>query len=166
MKKHQFLTLTLSATILMTACRKNDIQHANTGSDASQSIAWRAINNWSQQKDGNSVSYRSQQQAPAISSGIASDGLVLVYQKSGNTISSLPYEITTGAGTSSWYYQVSEGELTLINEISGMADFDASAASFSTLLFTAEKIKQLEAKGIEKADMMKLSYENAISLLK
>jgi hypothetical protein len=102
----------------------------------------------------------------SITAAITQGGMVLAFKKNGTTISPLPSEEKNGADSYFWYYQVSEGSIVFNVDAYGNAAAPAAANSFKYYVISASQLKDLEQKGYSKAELMRLTYENAQALLK
>ena len=98
----------------------------------------------------------------SVTADIVSNGLVLVYKKSGNDIESLPFQDRSSKVY--WYYQVSKGSIRISGN--NAASQNVSGQSFSYFVLTPEKIAALQSNGKTKLDLMQLSYDQAAALLK
>ena len=169
MNKHKLMVLGLSAVLFASSCKKNDLQNSvaqASPAKAVQSSEWKSISNWSTQSQENYKVYSSNVQDSAISSAVASQGLVLAYKKNGSTVSALPYEEKAGTGSYFWYYQVSQGGIAIMADAYGGATTPANSLGFKYFVISADKLSQLESAGHSKAELMKLSYDEASALLK
>src|SRR5205809_1139513 len=92
--------------------------------------------------------------------------LVLVYKKSGSTVTALPYEEQAATGSYFWYYQVASGSLSITADAYDGAKTPSADQSFKYFVVSADKLAELEAQGHSKAELMKLTYENAAAILK
>jgi len=84
MNKHKLMVLGMSAVLFASSCKKNDLQTSVAQASAAkavQSSEWKSISNWSTQSQENYKVYSSNVQDSAISSAVASQGLVLAYKK-------------------------------------------------------------------------------------
>jgi hypothetical protein len=105
--------------------------------------------------------YSSTIEDAAITSDVASNGLVLVYKKGSAENMALPSE----EGKSFfWYYQVSEGSLQIHADAYGSRQ-PGTDVSVQYFVLTADKLAQLDSDGYSKAELMKLTYENAKAIL-
>jgi len=174
MNKQNFLVLGMSVALFVTACKKNDLQQsaptapatAATAAPVSTSANWRSISNWSAQGQDKYTTFTSAIGDSSISGSVASKGLVLVYKKSGSTVTALPYEEQAATGSYFWYYQVASGSLSVVADAYDGAKTPAADQSFKYFVVSADKLAELEAQGHSKAELMKLTYENAAALLK
>lgn len=172
MNKHKMLALVMGAALLVTACKKNDLEQT-TANQAKTAIApasastWKSLGNWSSQSQDKYTVYSKQLQDSSITGTVASKGLVLVYKKNGSSIQSLPFEEKGANGASYfWYYQVASGVLSVNADAYGGAQAPSADNSFTYFVVSKEKLTDLESKGHAKSELMTLSYENAASLLK
>jgi hypothetical protein len=169
MNKHKLMVLGLSAVLFASSCKKNDMESSIAQASAAKAVQtseWKSISKWSTQSQENYAVYSSNLQDSSISSSVASQGLVLAYKKNGSTVSALPYEEKAGAGSYFWYYQVSQGGIAIMADAYGGATTPASSLGFKYFVISADKLSQLESAGHSKAELMKLSYDEASALLK
>lgn len=169
MNKHKFLIPFLTAALSITACKKNDLLQSTQQKAATATLInntqWKSVSAWSGEKEENTTVYSGSLSDTSINAGIASKGLVLVYKKSGNTITALPAEVKTDKGSYFWYYQVSQGNITLVADAEGTAT-TPKEEGFTYFAISADKLKTLETQGYTKANLMTLTYENASAILK
>ncbi|MFL5740696.1 MAG: hypothetical protein ACJ75B_10795 [Flavisolibacter sp.] len=164
----KFLAAVFSAAVLVTACKKSDVQQTavNTPAVAAASVSssnWKSLSSWNSQPQEKYTTYSNKISDSTISAAVAGKGLVLVYKKSGTDISALPFE---EKGTSNfWYYQVSQGRLVVLVDTYGTTAAPAQGQSIKYFVLSADKLNELQSKGYSKAELMKLSYENAIAIL-
>ena len=64
----------------------------------------------------------------------------------------------------SWYYQVSEGMITISAAISG-TEKDPCSQGFTWFTLSPEKLKDLETKGLSKTELMQMDYAQAEKIL-
>jgi len=169
MNKHKLMVLGLSVVLFASSCKKNDMESTVAQSSAASAVKssdWKSISKWSTQSQENYTVYSSNLQDSTISSSVASQGLVLAYKKNGTTISALPYEEKAGTGSYFWYYQVSQGGISIMVDAYGGATTPASSLGFKYFVISADKLNQLESAGHSKAELMKSSYDEASALLK
>lgn len=167
MKNYKLLLMGFALVLLITSCKKEDVKQLNTAAPTSASAAngsWNSLNNWSTIKtDDSTVTHFSQIQDTAINAAVAQSGLVLVFKKEGEIIQSLPFQ-NKSTGTY-WYYQISRGALRIDGSTS-VSQGDFNGQNFSYFVFTPEQISNLEAKGKTKLELMQLTYDQALSVLK
>jgi hypothetical protein len=173
MNKKKLLVWAFGAALLVTACRKNDmIEHtapapvAVAAADSTTASSWASFSNWTAEPQEKYTVYSNTVNASAINGAVASKGLVLVYKKTGNSIIALPGEEKGNGNSYFWYYQVSNGKLSITADAYGNAQAPGNAQSFKYFILTAEKLAELEGKGFSKAELMTLTYENAAAILK
>ena len=153
---------------MFTACRKNDLP-ANEASEppiiaAEQKApdAWKSVSGWNSSASGNTTSFSSRIEDARLSSEVVNNGLVLVYMKKDGKAVSLPF---TDAGSKlNWHYQVSDNVLQINGDASGSAEVASEQISY--FVIAPEKIKELEAEGTPKIDLMSFTYEKAAAVLK
>ena len=168
MKKHRFFILGLSAAMLFTACRKNDVQVPETASEKTEAAvnSFRTLSTWESQPEENYTVNSTSIADAGITASVASKGLVLVYKKTAKGVEALPQEEQATGGSYFWYYQVSEGQVSILADTYGKAAKPGNGESFAYFVIPAEKLDQLEAAGHPKSELMTLTYENAAALLK
>jgi hypothetical protein len=172
MNKHKLPVLGLGLMLLIASCKKNDVQHESkttnpapvaTALNAKSSSEWTSVSNWSSSKAEKFTTYNSSIGDSSITSAVAGSGLVLTFAKSGDAIKSLPFQ-EKGTTDAYWYYQVSKGTITLSCDVySGTPALNTSG--FKYFIFSPEQLKDLEAKGHSKTELMQLSYEGVAALL-
>src|SRR3954470_7923520 len=107
MNKQKLSILGLAMMILVASCRKTD---ADVPASAEQTVTvsgFKTVSNWQSNTENNVTSYSGRLQDSSITADVVENGLVLVYLKSANSVSSLPVELK-GTNNISWNYQVSE----------------------------------------------------------
>lgn len=169
MKKHNLIAFGFGIALLATACKKNDVKETSTESVPAVTAAtsnWTALGNWAKQAEENSALYSSKVEDKNITSAIAQGGMVLAFKKNGNDITALPVEEKNGTASYFWYYQISEGTIVFNADASVTASTPSSANSFKYFIISADQLKDFELKGYSKAELMRLTYENAQALLK
>lgn len=169
MNKHTILVTALGATLVFASCRKSDVQadaSKNSNSTALASAQWKSLSNWSSESEENYTAYSNSVEDQNITSAVASKGLVLAYKKTSTSVVALPSEEKAGNGSYFWYYQISSGNIVFSANAYEQAEKPGSKQSFAYFVISPEKLKDLETKGYSKAQLMKLSYENAAVLLK
>lgn len=163
------LVLLLGVTMLAVACKKDlqsEEQFASQNTTpvataASTQSAWTTVSGWQSKSGKQTTTYEAKIDAPAISSGVVANGMVLIYANNGSSIEALPYDQADGT---SWYYQVSEGAIEVSAE-SKSSSKNLSGTSLRYFVISAEKLASLEGQGYSKSDLMQLSYSKAESLL-
>lgn len=165
MKKNTFVILSLGVTLLIASCKKEDVPANRSANQTSVSVSttsqWRALS-WSSSKDENITTYSSKISDSSINNNIASSGLVLVFKKDNAGVESLPFQ--EKSSNAYWYYQVANGSVRINSD--SKSEQNLSGQSFSYFIITPEKLSALEAQGKTKVDLMQLSYEQAVALLK
>ena len=169
MNKHKLPVLGLSLILLITSCKKNDVQHENTqtspapAAPVSASVSeWRTFTSWTSSKGEKFTTYRSKIADSSLTNAVSSKGLVLAFARNGESIKALPFQ-EKGTSDSYWYYQVSSGTITLsCDNYSGKAS--PADVSFKYFVFSPEQLKDLEAKGYSKIKLMQLAYEDVVAL--
>ncbi|HJW15818.1 MAG TPA: hypothetical protein VJ499_01780 [Flavisolibacter sp.] len=171
MNKHKLPVLGLSLILLITSCKKNDVQHENTLGNSPVAAAmaasakasdWKTLSSWASAKGDKFTTYTSKITDSSITSSVTSRGMVLAFVKDGSTINALPFQ-KKGTNDSYYYYQVSNGSISLsCDNYSGTANL--SSEVFKYFVFTPEKLKDLESQGYTKIKLMQLAYEDVAAL--
>lgn len=165
MKKNTFVILSLGITLLVTSCKKEDVPaNASSGKAAasvSNTAQWRSLE-WTSSMEDNVTTYSSKITDSAINDNIAASGLVLVFKKNSAGTESLPLQ--DKQHDIFWYYQVANGSVRINSDSKSNQNFNGE--SFSYLIITPEKLATLEKQGKTKTDLLQLSYEEAMALLK
>src|SRR4051812_29065557 len=169
MKKHTITTIGLGLALSLTACKKTDVQAGSANTAASvesvKASPWRTVDGWSvEAAEGYSV-YNKTIQDATISEDVASSGLVLVFKRGTNEATALPVEEKATGKSYFWYYQVSECTLAINADAYGSTK-SPGAENICYYVLNSAKLAELEKKGYSKAELMRLSYENAAALLK
>jgi hypothetical protein len=165
MNKHKILIAFFGTALVFTACKKNDVQNEALQQTSSTSQS-KTVSSWSSQKQDDFTEYSTVLQDKNITEDIASKGLVLAYKKTSDAFVALPYSEKTADGSYSWYYQISDGNIAFAADAYEAAKAPSTNQNFSYLIFSEQKLNDLEGKGISKAQLMKLSYKDAAALLK
>jgi hypothetical protein len=162
MKKYKVSLVGFALMLMVASCKKEDVQVKNTpaSTTASPASQWKSLANWSTSTSDNQTNYSSKLSDSTITGGVATGGLVLVFKKSGSTIQSLPFQETESK--TYWYYQVSKGTV----QVNSNNNQNLNEQSFSYFVITPEKLSSLEASGKTRLDLLQLSYEQAVALLK
>jgi hypothetical protein len=169
MNKHKILAAVFGAAIVFTACKKTDVQREaaqNQVSATTTAAQWKPLNNWTSQSQEKYTVYSNTVEDKNISSAIASKGLVLAYKKTSSSVVALPTDEKGSNGSYFWYYQISDGAIVFSADAYGTAKTPGADQSFAYFIVSPEKLNELQEKGYSKAELMKLSYENAAALLK
>ena len=162
MKKYKVSLVGFALMLMVASCKKEDVQVKNTpaSTTASPASQWKSLTNWSTSTSDNQTNYSSKLSDSTITGSVATGGLVLVFKKSGSTIQSLPFQETESK--TYWYYQVSKGTV----QVNSNNNENLDQQSFSYDVITPEKLSGLEASGKTRLDLLQLSYEQAVALLK
>ena len=162
MKKYKVSLVGFALMLMVASCKKEDVQVKNTPASTTASPApqWKSLTNWSTSTSDNQTNYSSKLSDSTITGSVATGGLVLVFKKSGSTIQSLPFQETESK--TYWYYQVSKGTV----QVNSNNNENLDQQSFSYFVITPEKLSGLEASGKTRLDLLQLSYEQAVALLK
>ena len=167
MNKRQLFVAGLSAALVFTACKKQDVQNEAPEAAVAAPVAeWKSVGNWSAQSQDKYTVYSTTIEDKNITASVAASGLVLAYKKSANGTTALPFEEKGTEGSYFWYYQVSEGNFQIVADAYGKAVAPSADQGFNYFVVTAEKLNELNEKGYTKAELMKLTYETAAALLK
>jgi hypothetical protein len=165
MKNYKLPVLGFSLVLLMVSCKKEDVRQPST-QDASKNISkglqWNSLSDWSNLQTESVTTYFAKFSDTTITADVASAGLVLVFKKNENSIGSLPFQETDGK--TYWYYQVSKNAIRI--NIDNSNGENLNQQSFSYFVITPQKLSALEANGKTRYDLLQLSYEQAITLLK
>ncbi len=170
MNKHKLPVLGFSLLLLITSCKKNDVQHEDTMTNSTAIAApaitkaseWKSFSNWTSSKEEKFTSHSSKVTDSSITNAVATSGLVLAFSKAGNTIQALPFQ-EKGANDSYWYYQISKDAITLsCDNYNGTAPVNTT--EFKYFVFTPEQLKNLETKGYSKLQLLQLTYEEVAAL--
>jgi hypothetical protein len=165
MKKNIFLTLGLGVTLLIASCKKEDVPASASANQTAASVnntaQWRSLN-WTSSKDENITTYSSKISDSSINNNIAASGLVLVFKKDNAGVESLPFQ--EKSSNAYWYYQVANGSVRINSD--SKSEQNLNSQSFSYFIISPEKLSSLETQGKTKVDLMQLSYEEAVGLLK
>lgn len=162
--KNRYLALVgIGLALFAVACKKMDVRKEITTSNetvTSNASEWKAANNWQAVQSNQSTTYQNRINDPALTSSVISNGLVLAYANNGRTVEQLPFQQSDGGNTYYWYYQVSEGVLTISvqSKNTSKTSFDSNIAY---IILTPEKIKELESKGISKGKLIEMNYTEA-----
>jgi len=167
MNKHNLSVLGLGLILLATSCKKTDVQHENPVSTPAPSTVakaeWTAISNWSSSQEEKFTSFSATIQDSSISNAVTANGLVLVFSKNGNTINALPFQ-EKGSTDAYWYYQVSKGTITLSSDNYSGAQ-PSSTTGYKYIVFSPQQLRDLEAKGYSKIELMQLSHDDLAAIL-
>lgn len=174
MKKHKLPVVGFAALLLlMASCRKNDVQNTSTpaavptvataSAAKTTSTDWTPATTWTPSKHEKFTTYNSTIADSSITSDVTSSGLVLAFAKNGTEVHALPYQ-EKGASDSYWYYQVSKSAITFSCDVYSAAQ-SLNTTTFKYFVLNAQQLKEQEAKGHSKIDLMQLSYDKAAELL-
>jgi hypothetical protein len=163
MKNYQVSLFGVALMVLVVSCKKEDVQAKNTAtSTVSSTIQWKSLKNWSSTGSDSQATLSSKVSDSSITSSVAAGGLALVFKKNGTDVQSLPFQ--ENDSKTFWYYQISKGSVQ-INVDNNSGD-NLNSQAFSYFIITPEKLSSLEASGKTKLDLLQLSYEQAVALLK
>jgi hypothetical protein len=165
MKNYKLPVLGFALMILVAACKKEDVQikdASKIASAVSTASQWQSFSNWSSSKNDNATTYSSKVVDSTITANVAGAGVVLVFKKTGKDIQSLPFQ--EKENKTYWYYQVSKGSVQINSDNNSVQNLKEQ--SFSYFVITPEKLSSLEASGKTKMDLLQLTYDQAVSLLK
>jgi hypothetical protein len=175
MNKQKIAILALSLSLMVTACKKNDLQSSQAQANATASTAaaaatsaktseFKAVSNWNNTKQDKFTSFYSKVADSSITSSVVSKGMILVYKKSGNTVNALPFD-EKGTNDIFWYYQAAQGSLLISSDVYGTSQTLPAGQSFAYFVITPEQLSTLVANGQSKAALLNLSYDKAVALL-
>lgn len=147
----------LSGLIILLAfasCKKDFEETMTTAPTESAVARSQATNNWKTMKNWveSGGNYEASITDSTITAAVLSDGLVLLYINSGS-IQLLPADVEN----TSFYYQAEEGSI----RITANTTVEAGPA-FSYVIFTKEELDKLEEKGVAKAALLKMDYQQAV----
>jgi hypothetical protein len=165
MKNYKPLLLAFIVVSVIASCKKEDVRQTtlqNVSESISKGSQWTSLSDWSNLKTENSTTYFSTFSDSSITPDVASTGLVLIFKKIENNIQSLPFQEKDSK--TYWYYQVSKGKIRINSDNSNGENLNRQ--SFSYFVITPEKLSVLEANGKTKSDLLQLSYEQAVAILK
>jgi len=166
MSKHKLTIIGFSLVFLITSCRKNDVPYNETADniEVSKSSDWKLIANWASEKNEKFSTFTSAIEDGNITTDVVSKGLVLAFTKSGNSINALPYQ-QSGGNDAYWYYQVSPSSITFLID-AYKENKTLKSTEFKYFIVTPDQLKDLETKGYSRIELMLLTYEDAVALLK
>jgi hypothetical protein len=106
----------------------------------------------------------------SISAEDAEQGLIRVFKADdaakASVSHSLPYEDKINGKQVYWYYQVTEGNLMLSVDAYGAKASAVDKSLFKYVVIGKDVIASLEDKGISKASLMDMSYEDLVKITK
>ena len=167
--------------VLVTAvsCKKNDAQlsqseiASNTATTSQVSAitesGWNPSTDWISSKHADSTVYSTNIKTDAITADAIQNGLVRIFKMNNNseaTSTKLPFEEKTGAISQFWYYQVSEGNIMILVDVSGGNTNPAEKSLFKYVVLSGNAVKEIEKKGTTRGDLMSLSYNKLKELIK
>jgi hypothetical protein len=164
--KSSLILLTAFALFMFASCRKTDLQQPNpieNNNNNADMSAWKTVNSWSASNAGRNDAYTGVISDNSITSEIADNGLVLVYTNDGNAVRQLPYSEQSEGKTYSWYYQVSEGRITVSVDANGDVSNLKLQQGFTYLKLSANQLEELESKGLSAAELFQISYDKALT---
>lgn len=171
MNKLKLPALALGLVLLATSCKKTDLQHPSlpaaptaTAVAPAKASGWKNLTNWTSVKGNQFTTFATRVSDSSITADVAHNGLVLAFAKNGNSIQALPFQEKDARGAY-WYYQVANGKI-LVNCDSYINTQPASATGLRYFVFSASRLKTLEAQGYSKIKLMQLTYEDLSSLVK
>ena len=167
MKNVRLPLLGLAIILLVASCKKQDVKSTNS-SNTSQSSSttkasqWNSLTNWSSSTADSVTTFYTKMSDSLVTSDVVSTGLVLVYKKSGNNTELLPFQDKNSKAY--WYYQVSKGSIRISSN--NASSQIVNGQSFSYFIITPQQISALQSNGKTKLNLMQLSYDQAVALLK
>ena len=167
MNKHK-LTITAFAviTLLVIACKKNDLKHQAPKQETSETVTapqWKSVSSWSNTKQEQFTVFSGKIEDNNITADVVSKGLILVYKSNGGSVLTLPAE--DKVSNNYWYYQVSRGSVVITSDVYGAESTFDKASNFQYFILTKDQVAELEAKGYSKAKLMSLSHSEASQLI-
>ena len=166
MNKHKILTAVLGTALIVVACKKADLQNEFFPKTSSSASEWKSLTDWSSQSEENYTVYTTTIEDKTITSDIASQGLVLAYKKTSGSTVALPCDEKGSNGSYFWYYQISDGNIVFSADAYGKTNKPGRDQGFAYYIISPDKLNDLQTKGYSKAQLMKLTYEEASKLLK
>lgn len=170
MKKPQALIASLCLLILLNSCKK-DID-ANSTQDNQSSLViqssdplaqstWKTGQMWTTSEESNHTVFTTTFD-DAIDSKVMANGLIRVFKAtlSGENIKSLPFSETVDGVKHEWYYQVSDGKVSVSVNVFGSVENPAAKFRFNTVVFNSADLAEFEKSGKSKIDVMNASYES------
>ena len=167
------------ALIIVVGFKKNDAQlsQSETVSNAVTTpqvssiteSGWSSYANWNSSKHGDSSVYSTNIKTDAVTADAIQNGLVRIFKMENNseaTSTNLPFEGKTGAVSQFWYYQVSEGNIMLLIDVSGGSTNPAEKSLFKYVVLSGNAIKEIEKKGTSRGDLVNVSYDKLEELIK
>lgn len=155
--------------LALTSCSKENTEVPETPMEETISgegvtvSSWNTVGQWDENEEEQDGNVSTQFSAAEVSDAVLQDGLVLVYARSGNTVQLLPF---TDKQNTQWYYQATQGGIFLMGLNGEESKTETDRPAFSYVVLSQEKILQLESLGKRKVDLMNMSYEALVELLK
>ncbi|MGV3767110.1 MAG: hypothetical protein ACO1NW_13345 [Chitinophagaceae bacterium] len=155
--------------LAFTSCSKenNEVPETVTGETISGEgvtvSAWNTVGKWDENEEEQDGNVSTQFSVAEVSDSILQDGLVLVYARSGNSVQLLPF---TDRNNTQWYYQAAAGGIFLMGLNAEEGKTSTDTPSFSYVVLSREKILQMESLGKRKLDLMNMSYDALVNLLR
>ncbi|HEU4471689.1 MAG TPA: hypothetical protein VFR58_11430 [Flavisolibacter sp.] len=164
MKKNHFILACTMLALFAVSCKKNDVQEELPAATETSVTApeWKSLSTWA--PGGGSVISATSSEA-AVDAAVAADGMVLVYAKQGGSAQALPFEEKKNGKSTYWYYEVSEGSVTVNADGYDMEPQAAKDLGFRFFVLSPGQVQALEEKGHTRSSLMDLSYEAAKALL-
>ena len=169
----------LLVLMIAVGCKKNDSQpqQSETASttEATSQIAstteseWNLLMDWNSLKHADSTVYSSNIKIESLNADAVQNGLVRIFKianPGGVTSTALPFEEKNGAVNQFWYYEVTEGNIMILIDVSGGNTNPAEKSLFKYVILSGNAVKEIEKKGSSKADLMSVSYDKLKELIK
>ena len=169
----------LVVLIIALGCKKNDAQLpqseivSNTATTsqlpAITESGWNTSTDWNSSKHADSTVYYTNIKTEAVTADVIQNGLVRIFKMNNNsetTSTKLPFEEKTGAISQFWYYQVSEGNIMILIDVSGGNTNPAEKSLFNYVVLSGNAVKEIEKKGTTRGDLTSVSYDKLKELIK
>lgn len=163
MKK--IIIASLVSGIILTSCHKNnedvtapEVTEAAAANGLIVKSGWQPLALQSGTPDSKGISLSTGDiTSEAVTDGIVSEGMVLVFARTGSAVNTLPFS----SGSESWNYDVS-GKLIEVS-VSGAAGIPSADVYY--VILDAAKVASIEKGGYSRNDLLNISYDKAKILL-
>jgi hypothetical protein len=179
MKNHYIAFAGLVVLIIAVGCKKNDAQLSQSEIvsnsvttpqvSATTESGWNPSTDWISSKHADSTVYSTNIQTAAVTADAIQNGLVRIFKMNNNSeapSTKLPFEEKAGAISQFWYYQVSEGNIMILIDVSGSNTNPAEKSLFKYVVLSGNAVKEIGKKGTSRGDLMSLSYDKLKELIK
>jgi hypothetical protein len=175
MKSSKLPILGFSFLLAVSSCQKNDFNEESPNPAATSAvlnavdtIGWTSSVQWETADQETFAVHYFTIEDQTITSDVADNGLVLLFKRSGQDITALPFEegeSTEDAPANYWYHQIMEGSLLVSCDVYSNKATPDAANSFKYFVITPEKLQSLQTDGHTTEKLMSLSYTEAAALL-